>query len=151
MQNYFDNELLNIERELTQLKTGTVKSAAVIDSISKTINISVPLSISSSGLVATGEKNYRVSLPKPSIVISTLDWYHGDVTKEWEAQRTSRRARIHQMDFPNGDTGITIVITGTDYSTNNTDDLSRLKNGESVSVPVQLTVTCTNDFNLEEI
>lgn len=151
MQNYFDSELLNLERELTQLKTGTVKSSAVVKSIAKTIDISVPLSLSGSGLVANGEKNYRVHLDKESIVISTLSWYHDDVTKEWEAQRTSRRARLHQMDFPDGDAGLTLVIVGTDYSTDGTDDVSRLNNGQSVSVPIKLTVTCTSDFVIEEI
>ena len=82
MQNYFDNELKNIERELTQLKTGMVKSAGVIESISKTVNISVPLELSGSGLTASGEKNYRVYIEKASIVLVTLDWYHEDVTKE---------------------------------------------------------------------
>jgi len=145
MQNYFDNELKNIERELTQLKTGMVKSAGVIESISKTVNISVPLELSGSGLTASGEKNYRVYIEKASIVLVTLDWYHEDVTKEWEAQRTSRRARAYKMDFPNGDAGITLVISGKD------DDVTQLKNGYSVSVAVKLTVTCTSDFSIEEI
>lgn len=149
MESFFDREFLALERELQLLKTSAQRSSGTVETVSSTLPVSVPLSISGSGNSCSGSRTYIIKPESESVLNITLDWYHENVMEEWRVARISRSARVRTVELPNGDLGVNVVVTGTNWSENDNDDLSRLRRGESVSVNVNLTIQSTNNFEVE--
>ena len=151
MDNYFENEILRIERELSQLKTAAQRSSSVIDTVSQTIPVSVPLSTNASQTICRGEIGYSLEADTNSILDITLDWYHQDVSLEWQVPRISRRIGVYKSELTDGKIGILVFAYGTNWSPDGSDDLSRLKRGESVSITANMTIQSTNNFVVRQI
>lgn len=151
MENYYNSEFGAMEKELYWLKTAAIKSAANIETTAKTVRIDVPLAISSSQTYCIGYVYYKIKCENESIVMVTLDCYHTDIMVEWQTPRINRSLDIVKMRLPDGSIGLEIYANGTTFSTDGTDDLSRLRNGESVIISANLTVRATNNFTLEKV
>ena len=151
MEQYFEREFLAIERELSMLKTAAQQSSGVVETTTKTTSLTISLSIDSSGLTCSGYARYRVKPDKDAIIIATLDWYHQNVADEWKPFRTSRSISLNKFALPNGYIGIEITVAGTNSSTDQSDDLSKLEKGQSVNVSATMTIKCTDEFTLEKV
>lgn len=144
MENYFDNEIKNMKRELTQLKTAAQTSAGTVPTVSHSLSISMPLHLANPYL-AKGNAYVRVSATSDTILMVTLDSYFDDITKTMDFPATTRRTYMI-MDYKgNGETLIYIDFTG------NASDRSTLSGGGSVTVTKQLTVRATEEFTMEII
>ena len=144
MENYFDNEIKNMKRELTQLKTATQTSAVAVPTVSQSLSIPITLELANPYL-AKGSAYVRVSASSDTILMATLDSYFDDITRATDFPATTRKTYII-MDYKgNGETLIYIDFTG------NASDRSTLSGGGSVTVTKQLTVRATEEFTLERI
>jgi len=141
MENYFDKQLLAIERELVGLKTSSLKSAAAVETIADSVNLSLPLQLNGAGTVASASKLYKIVIQGNELIMPTTDWHFGDVTQY--PQNSTRRAYCQLGRTSGGDMLLQVVVRGDD------NDVTTLKNGGSVSLSVELTVRCTGTFTLE--
>lgn len=148
MDNYFASEISSIEKELIRIKTSNSKSAGVIQTVSKTVDVSVPLSLNQSQTTARGHKDFRITPEQDAIFMCTLDWYSEDILIDHQIPRTVRGASISESDY-NGVRIVSVSINGTQFGSNN--DVQRLINGESVTVNAKLTIRATCDFTIEEV
>lgn len=148
MDNYFDREILQMERELLRLKTSQQKFAGSVPTVKKSIQISVPLALAGGGFTARGEIQCKITLDHISLVYPTLAKYYDDVLL---SPYVGDRTRYFSMEmYHNGDDRILqIVAHGTNYGQNN--DVATLKNGGSVSLTNTITVVATDDFEMEII
>lgn len=148
MNNYFDRELKQLERELTYLKTARQKSATAVGLISHSVNVSISLALNSSQTSATGYKAYAIDNGEyDQLATATLDWYIDDVYQYWKPTQLAdslRKASIQMGIYNNHQTAI-VRITGSH------NDIEALKNGESRIVNLTLTVTSTGDFTLRSL
>lgn len=140
MQNYFEREITTIEKELLWLKTSVVKSGAVVTSEVKSVDYNIPLQLASA-TNATGAANFKLKINDDAIFEPTLDVYYDDITV---GPLGNTRRRTVQ----------TFWLTGEEYILNvrawgDSNDITTLQNGGSVTMSGTLTVTCTDDFTLE--
>lgn len=149
MQNYFDREIAQLEKELLRLKTAQQKFAGQVPTISKSIDVSVPLHLSISGFAAIGEKVYKINVNGDSaFYTSTLAHYYDDVTKHGTVPLETRYMTVINT-FRDNNYYVTVSGNGTTYGPNN--DLETLRNGGSVILTNKLTIICTDDFTIEEV
>lgn len=148
MDNYFIFELGNIKKELTRLKTSMSKSAGVIQTVSTTIDVNIPLALSSGGTQAKGYKYYNIITEQDAIIMCTLDWYSENILVDYQIPRIVRGSSFSQREV-DGIMRLTIGAYGTEYGENN--DVSRLSRGESVSVNNKLTIRATSNFQIQEV
>jgi hypothetical protein len=151
MEQYFDNEIKNMERELLYLKTASQKSASAIKTISKTVSVSANLEyqdISWPTGSARANKWYKVTTSDDAIIIPTLSWYHGDVTQAADIEYVTRKIQM-ATGIIDGNFTIGLYFVGTEKGDNS--DAARTKRGETVTVTVDLTVLCTQDFQIQEV
>lgn len=149
MENYFDHELNYLKKELTRLKTANQKSASSAKLVKQTVNVSTNLvweDISDPYGSARSDVVYEIIPNSDSIVICTLDWYFGDINQSYNVYYTTRQIKAKQLVLPNGNQGIELYFIGTENGPNS--DAARAKNGETITVSVNLTVTCTDNFTL---
>lgn len=147
MDNYFDREFNSLEKELLRLKTSAQKSAGVMKTISKTVNVTVNLQYKDYSYPtgsARADAFYEVVTDADAIVIPTLDWYYGDINQSASLDNSTRRIMVWWGFRPNGNIGIHLYFIGTEPGDNS--DAARTKRGETVTVSVNLTVLCTQDF-----
>jgi hypothetical protein len=142
MENYFDQELTRLEREITRLKTAKLKSAAVVETIAQTKSLYIPLALGSSGYSASGEKLYKIINDSDELILPTLDWHYGDISQY--PQGSTRQAYCQLGRMSNGTILLKVGVRG------DNNDVNTLRNGGSVSVSVVLTVRCTGPFSLED-
>lgn len=147
MQNYFDREITQLQKELLRLKTSQQKFAGQVPTISKSINFNIPLRISTSGFSAIGQKNFRIVVNNNAFFTSTLSTYYDDVTKHATVPLETRYMTI-QNTFMGGSYYVRVFAHGTESGANS--DLATLRNGGSVSLTNKLTIICTDDFTIEE-
>lgn len=149
MENYFNHELNYLKKELTRLKTATQKSASSAKLVKQTVNVSTNLvweDISYPYGSARSDVLYEIVPNTDSIIICTLDWYFGDITKSYDIYQSTRKIQVKQLVLPNGNPGVELYFIGTEDGPNS--DAARAKNGETITVSVNLTVTCTDNFTL---
>lgn len=149
MDNYFNHELNYLKKELTRLKTAAQKSASSAKLVKQTVNVSTNLvweDISYPYGSARSDVIYEIIPNSDSLVICTLDWYFGDITKSYDIYQTTREIRLSQFVLPNGNPGVELYFMGTENGPNS--DAARAKNGETITVSVNLTVTCTDNFSI---
>lgn len=142
MENYFSNEIKQVDRELLHLVTAAQKSAGVVPSIAETIQVDVPLALSASGYISTGIVDYKITPTKTALIMATLGIYYDDIMANHASPATSRIRRLIFGKNVDGDYIARIYVTGND------DDTETLRGGGSVSVPVSLTVRCKGNFTL---
>jgi hypothetical protein len=145
MDNYFDREILQMERELLRLKTSQQKFAGSVPTIKKSLQISVPLALTAGGMTARGQIYCKIVPESTALVYPTLAKYYDDVLLfPYVEDRT--RSFFMEM-FRNGDDlYLEIIAYGTNYGQNN--DVATLKNGGSVSLTNTITVVSTDNFEL---
>lgn len=148
MDNYFDREILQMERELLRLKTSQQKFAGSVPTIKKNLQISVPLALAAGGLTARGQIYCKIVPESTALVYPTLAKYYDDVLL---FPYVEDRTRSFSMEmYQNGnDLYLEIIAYGTNYGQNN--DVATLKNGVSVSLTNTITVVATDNFELEVI
>ena len=149
MENYFNHELNYLKKELTRLKTATQKSASSAKLVKQTVNVSTNLvweDISYPYGSARSDVLYEIVPNTDSIIICTLDWYYGDITKSYDIYQSTRKIQVKQLVLPNGNPGVELYFIGTEDGPNS--DAARAKIGETITVSVNLTVTCTDNFTL---
>ena len=149
MENYFNHELNYLKKELTRLKTAAQKSASSAKLVKQTVNVSTNLvweDISYPYGSARSDVLYEITPNSDSIIVCTLDWYFGDITKSYDIYQSTREIQVKQLVLPNGKPGIELYFIGTEDGPNS--DAARAKNGETITVSVNLTVTCTDNFTL---
>lgn len=148
MNNYFDRELKQLERELTYLKTARQKSATAVGLISHSVNVSIPLALNSSQTNATGYKAYSIDNGEyDQLATATLNWYIDNVYDYWKPTQlpdSARKASLQMGVYRNNQTAV-VRVTGSHA------DIETLKGGGSVTVNVTLTVTSTGDFTLRSL
>lgn len=149
MENYFNHELNYLKKELTRLKTAAQKSASSAKLVKQTVNVSTDLvwkDISDPYGSARSDVLYEITPNSDAIIIYTLDWYFGDITKSYDVYQSTREIQVKQLVLPNGKPGIELYFIGTEDGPNS--DAARAKNGETITVSVNLTVTCTDNFSI---
>lgn len=149
MDNYFNHELNYLKKELTRLKTAAQKSASSAKLVKQTVNVSTNLvweNISYPYGSARSDVLYEITPNSDAIIIYTLDWYFGDITKSYDIYQSTREIRVKQLVLPNGKPGVELYFIGTEDGPNS--DAARAKNGETITVSVNLTVTCTDNFSI---
>lgn len=153
MNNYFDNEIKRLEKEILWLKTTKQKSAGLIEMVTKTIPISIKLEVDPTVSVpsAVGQKYYKIKNEEDAILIPTLDWYYEDVYNAWRGRNEvySRYLDLEQIVYPDGYTGVRIRATGTNVGANS--DGVKVAGGETIRIECNLTVRSSADFSIEEV
>lgn len=147
MDNYLSSEIIQLEKELTRLKTSMSKSAGVIQTVAQTVNVSIPLALNPSMTTATGEKEYIVIPEQDAIMMCTLNWYSGDVAHDHLVPREVRKVYITETEDA-GKRRMLVSAVGTQWGSGN--DVDRLIGGESVSITCKLTVRATCNFTIQE-
>jgi len=143
MQDYFDNEIKYLDKELTRLKTSMTKSSGSIMTISKSINFSIPLE-SSGFLRPSGTTRFILNTDANALFHVTLDSYYDDVMKELDGRYLTRQKYpIIANRFGN----IRIDVRGL----GTIDDEATIRGGGSVTLTGTMTVQCTNEFTLEQV
>lgn len=143
MQDYFDNEIKYIDKELTRLKTSMTKSSGSIMTITKSVNFSIPLQ-STGFLRPSGTTKFILHTDDNALFHVTLDSYYDDVMKELDGRYLSRQKYpIIANRF--GNLRIDIRGLGT------RDDEATIQGGGSVTLTGTMTVQCTNEFTLEQV
>lgn len=153
MNNYFEQEIKRLEREVLRLKTSGQKSAGVIEMVTQTIPVSIKLEVDPSVSVpsAAGQKYYKIINESNALVIPTLDWYYQDVNNAWRGRLSvySRYLDMSDVIYSDGYVGVRIRAIGTNVGANN--DGIRVANGETVMVDCNLTVISSDNFTIEEV
>ncbi len=149
MNDYFEREFLSLERELLRLKTSSQRSSGTVVT-TKTVQ---PISVQLVDLntFCRGYSYYVIEPKNASIVNITLDWYYEDVSKEWQVPRVSRSFGFNKIIQPSGNIVLEFYAYGTTWSTDGSDDLSRLKDGETVILTANATIQSTNDFTIRSM
>lgn len=149
MDNYFNHELNYLKRELTRLKTASQKSSANSKLVSQTINVSTNLvweDISYPYGSARSDVVYEINPDSDAIINCTLSWYYGDINQSYLTSQATRKIQMKQIILPSGNPGVELYFVGTEDGPNS--DAARARNGETVTVSVNLTITCTDTFTV---
>lgn len=149
MDNYFNRELNYLKKELTALKTAGQKSASSAKLVKQTVSISTNLvweDLSDPYGSARSWVIYEITPNSDSIIVATLNWYYDDINSSYLTTQSTREIQLKQVILPNGKPGVQLYFIGTENGPNS--DAARAKNGETITVSVNLTVTCTDNFTL---
>lgn len=140
MQDYFENELTMIEKEIRWLKTSLVKSGATITSIIKSVDYSIPLQLVGGG--AKGSANFLINVDEACILVPNLDWYYKDISQAMTGTRTASCTLKWLSDLQYI---VTVEVSG------DANDISTLSGGGSVTLTGVLSVCSSGDFTLEAV
>ena len=149
MDNYFNRELNYLKKELTRLKTAGQKSASSAKLVKQTVSISTNLvweDLSDPYGSARSWVIYEITPNSDSIIVATLNWYYDDINSSYLTTQSTREIQLKQVILPNGKPGVQLYFIGTENGPDS--DAARAKNGETITVSVNLTVTCTDNFTL---
>lgn len=152
MDNYFNQEIKSIKREITAIKTASQKSAVTAPMVTKTTNVNTNLEykdISYPWGSARSTVKYEVETDNAEIIIPTLDWYFGDISRAGMTDQSTREIQLNTRVASSGNIIVELYFIGTENGVDS--DAQKVKNGETVTVSVNLTVRCTNDFNLRRL
>lgn len=148
MDDYFNREFTFLEKELVRLKTSAQKSAGSVKMLSKTVTVSVDLVFEDTGVLPRTRASayYEVITDNDAIIIPTLDWYNGDITKAAAVGFTTRKITMATGILRSGNFGIKLYFTGSEGDANS--DGERAKRGETITISVNLTVSASQDFTI---
>lgn len=147
MNNYFEQELLSIDRELAALKTAQQKFAGEVPLITKVIQVDVPLQLNSSQTIARGVKMVRLDSNDKCFFVATLNKYFDNIMDAAKTPRISREAYVRIGKDSSGKNLVEVIAYGTEFGDNN--DVQTLVNGGSVTLSYTLTVKSTENFDME--
>ena len=138
MNNYLENEIKNLEDELTALKTTLVKSAAAIPLAQKSVSFSSKLKYVE-GFTPFAIKRYRLKFKndEPAITNVTLDWY---CNSPFDTHNVAYR----YADALLLETLIILQLYG------DAKDMETIRNGGEVTMSTNMTVTSTGEFDIVE-
>ena len=143
MQNYFDNEIKNIVRELLALKTASTVSSIPLELIQHSVQISIPLQLSIYQTTATGAVAYKIVSDEDLIVYPYLSWYYENI---YDIEVTGEHRYLRMMSlFQDGAPLIFINARGSE------NDIQRMIGGESITLTATLTVVATRNFTMEKV
>lgn len=148
MDNYFEHEIMTLERELRQLKTAQQKSAGQVPTVYQTTSIQIPLHLGSSQSTARGEATFKITTPKSSYIIATLAKYFDNVLVSAKVPRETRSMIITLGKLSENSYSVHIIANGTEGANS---DVTTLRDGGSVVLENSLTVQSTDNFTLEQI
>lgn len=143
MQDYFDNEIKYLDKELTRLKTSMTKSSGSILTVVKSVNFSIQLE-STGFLRPSGTTKFILHTDENALFHVTLDSYYDDVMKELDGIYSTRQKYVL---IANRFGNIIIDIRGLGTR----DDETTIQGGGSVTLTGTMTVQCTNEFTLEQV
>lgn len=145
MENYFDSEIKNIEREIVNLTTSMQKSAIVAPTVVQTVQVTRSLQSGGSDK-AFYNARFRVTTNTRALVMATLDSYFDDITlndRVWVPD--TRSAWLYVSKISRTVYYVNISFRGKDG------DNTTISGGGSVQMTRTLTVRCTDEFTLEEL
>lgn len=145
MEEYFSQEVKNLKRELTNLKTIAQKSAAVIQTAAQTVNVSMTLKLNDVGSTASGGAYYIVKPENEAIITCTLTKYCDDPSQRVNFPATIRYFDVLQNKL--NDTDYIIYVFGHGDAS----DRATLSGGGSVILTNALTIMATAPFTVEAI
>lgn len=148
MDNYFEREIMTLEREIRQLKTAQQKSAGQVPTIFKSISFNVPLSLNSSQTTAHGSAAFRVTTTDNCLIIPTLAKYYDNIALAEYIPLKTRYMTITIGKIAQYTYLIELSARGTEGANS---DVSTLIGGGSVVLDNTLTVQSTDEFTLERI
>lgn len=148
MDNYFEREIMTLERELRQLKTAQQKSAGQVPTIFKSISFTVPLGLDSSQTMARGSAAFKVTTTDNCLIIPTLAKYYDNVALAEYIPLKTRYMTITIGKLAQNTYLIELSARGTEGANS---DVSTLIGGGSVVLDNTLTVQSTDEFTLEQI
>lgn len=146
MDNYFERELMNIEREIRQLKTSQQKFAGQVPTTFQSISIRIPLRLNSSRTSASGQARYRITTVQNSFVVATLAKYYDNILVFSELPRKTRSMSLVIGKASANVYIVQILANGTEGANS---DVATLINGGSVELENTLTVQSTDEFTVE--
>lgn len=148
MDNYFEQEIMALERELRQLKTAQQKSAGQVPTIYKSLSFNVLLYLNSSQTAAHGSATFKVTTTSNCLIIPTLAKYYDDISLAESIPLKTRYMMIVTIGKLARNTYlITLSARGTEGLDS---DVTTLRNGGSVVLDNTLTVQSTDEFTLEQ-
>lgn len=142
MQEYFEQEITAIEKELRWLKTSAVKSGATITSISKSLPYNIPLELTSS-TNAAGSARFRLTVDDNANFNATLDKYFDNIVAGPYGDSRRRAVEVSYIS-----SGVYVIRV---YARGDSNDISTLERGGQATMGGTLTVCCTDNFVLEAI
>lgn len=148
MDNYFEREIMTLEREIRQLKTAQQKSAGQVPTIYKSISFNVPLSLNSSKTIARGSAAFKVTTADNCLIIPTLAKYYDNVALAEYLPLKTRYMVLTIGKLAQNTYLIELSARGTEGVNS---DVSTLIGGGSVVLDNTLTVQSTDEFTLERI
>lgn len=147
MQNYFDREIKQLEKELLRLKTSQQKFAGAIPTIEKSVQLNIPLRLTSMNY-ASGDAYVKLKSDKTTLFYPSLSKYYDDISLTPSTWYLTRQCSILSY-YINGEIYLHIYAVGTNHGQNN--DVEVLENGGSVTVTNKLTVIGIDNFTLEVV
>lgn len=148
MNDYFDSEILRIERELSNLKVSQQKFAGDMVTVTKTIGLNMPLILVTPTLARAIVK-IRLTVDDSAIISFTLNKYYDNIMLNKKYPRETRSAQLTISKYSSGQYLAQITAFGTQTGYNN--DVEVLSGGGSVVLNYTLSVQCTDDFEMEII
>lgn len=148
MDNYFEREIMAMERELHQLKTAQQKSAVLVPTKSKSLSFSVSLHLNSYSSGAYGSASFKVTTSNDCLIIPTLAKYYDNISLSEYIPLKTRYMVITIGKLAQNSYLITLSARGTEGANS---DVTTLQNGGSVVLDNTITVQGTDDFTLEQI
>lgn len=145
MNDYFESEIKKIQKEILDLKTSAQKSAIVVPSVSKTVNIKLKLEIIDSGN-PRASTSFLIETNSRALVFATLNQYFDDIYLNdhlWSPNTRKAKiliSKISKLEY----------FVGVDFE-GNEDDWVTIRGGGTVEMSRTLTVRCTDDFRMTEI
>ena len=150
MNDYFEKEIIQLERELTNLKTAGQKSSALVKTMSKSLDITVQLEyqdISWPTGSARAQAAYEIITDSDALIIPTLSWYDEDIHEP--SMLTTREITMTRGMSANGNYTVHLYFIGSEQGENS--DAARTKRGEIVTVSVTLSVVSTQEFTIRKV
>lgn len=146
MNDYFDQEIKMLNREILQLKTSVQKSAGVMPIVSKTVTVDIPLVLHVAEIgpsTCSGRVDFLVDAAGNSPVMATLNKYFDDITKSQGWPYKTRQGMITLGARQDGRIGVAVVARGDET------DVAHMESGASITLTYQLTIRALNDFTIE--
>lgn len=148
MENYFESEILRIEREILAIKTSQQKFAGEVPLVTKTGSVSINLSITSDIVpAAIGQQAFRLTFQNTAFFVPTLAHYYDNANLSEDFPRTTRYMYFTIGKINSNQYIILVKAYGTQWTENS--DAEVIRRGGSVTLTNTLTVQATDNFTLE--
>lgn len=146
MEDYFEQEIKQLNQEILYLKTSVQRSAGAVPIISKTITVEIPLVLKGDIIyTCSGRVDYVITPDGDSPIMATLDRYFDDITKATTSPPQTRQANV--ILGGRTDERIALVVT----AQGDRNDVATLQGVGSVTLSYQLTIRAMNDFIIERL